>query len=792
MTENNQQRKKQIDTGLNVMDFLKIALANWVWFVLSVLVCGGLAYYKLKKSPYIYYRSASVLIKDQGSGTRTADASSAFYEVSTLRMNNSIENEILIFKSQRLMQEVAKKLRLDVYYSIKGKFRDFDLYHECPVVLSFPEARDNSSFSLKVIPMTQEKVALTDFSSSAWNGKAIVAEMNDTVNTPVGKVVVTPSLFYSKDNFGNQYTVKKANIAGVAARYNAALQVSVMSNGASMIKLGISDVSPRRAEDIINTLIDVYNQDAIDDKNRISVNTANFINERLIIIEQELGGVESQIAAFKSHNRLTDIASQTGTFMEASSRYQQEGVAIEGQLALTNYIRDYLVDPTKSNELIPSNTGISDVNIEGQISQYNALMLQRDKLLTNSSTKNPVVMDMNNTLAAMKQTMIRTVDNLIAALNMKHDNIKGEEERALRRIAAVPSQQKYVLSVERQQKIKESLYIYLLNKREENALTQSMAETNARIIDPAMGSNAPISPNGQQILMIGILLGLAIPAAVLVIISLLDTTVRTKKDVTGVLSVPFLGEIPQRARVKGEDKYSLAVKADSIDAVSEAFRILRTNMAFMSSDGNPVKSIMITSLNVSAGKTFISANLGMTLALTGKKVVLVDLDIRKGTLSTRMRKQKLGVTNFLAGSITNIDELIFKSDLNENLSMIYSGPVPPNPAELLLSNKLNELIEGLKERFDYVLLDNVPSNMVADAMIVNRVADLTLYVIRAGKMDRRQLGEVEQLFTDGKLKNMAVVLNGVKMHKKGYGYYGYYGYGYGYGYTSDKKKKKLF
>ena len=203
-----------------------------------------------------------------------------------------------------------------------------------------------------------------------------------------------------------------------------------------------------------------------------------------------------------------------------------------------------------------------------------------------------------------------------------------------------------------------------------------------------------------------------------------------------------------------------------------------------------MKSIMITSLNVSAGKTFISANLGMTLALTGKKVVLVDLDIRKGTLSIRMRKQKLGVTNFLAGSITNIDELIFKSDLNENLSMIYSGPVPPNPAELLLSNKLNELIEGLKERFDYVLLDNVPSNMVADAMIVNRVADLTLYVIRAGKMDRRQLGEVEQLFTDGKLKNMAIVLNGVKMHKKGYGYYGYYGYGYGY--TSDKKKKKLF
>ena len=791
MTEKNTPQKKQANANLNIKDFLNIALANWVWFLLSVIVCVGISYYKLKKSPNIYYRSASVLIKDQSSGTRTADASSAFYEVSTLRMNNSIQNEILIFKSKRLMMEVARKLDLDVYYSQEGKFRDWDLYNECPVKLSFPEARENATFSFKVTPFSAKEVWLSDFSTPTWTGGKIKATLNDTLKTPIGKVVVTPSLFYSKDCFGTPYTVTKANLESTALRYNAALQATIMNDNSSMISLGISDVSPRRAEDILNTLIDVYNQDAIDDKNRMSVNTANFINERLIIIEQELGGVESQIADFKRQNRFTDFATQTGTYVEASNKYQEEGVALEGQLTLTRYIRDYLMDPSKSNELLPSNTGISDVNIEGQISQYNALMLQRDKLLANSSTKNPVVMDINNSLSAMKQTMIRTVDNAIAALNMKISNIRGEEERALRRIAAVPSQQKYVLSVERQQKIKESLYIYLLNKREENALTQSMAENNARVIDPATGSNAPISPNAQQILLIGLAVGLAIPAGILILINLLDTRIRTKKDLEDNLSIPFLGEIPQHAKEKGEKRKAIVVKEDGKDSVSEAFRILRTNMAFMNTSADHrMQSIMVTSLNVGAGKTFISSNLAMTLALAGKKVVLVDLDIRKGTLSAKMDKKKEGVTNYLAGNITNLDSIIYPSELHQNLSIVYNGPVPPNPAELLLSPHLNDLVDRLKERFDYVLLDNVPSNMVADAMIVNRVADLTIYVVRAGNMDKRQLPEIERLYTEGKLKNMAVVLNGVKTYKSGYGYYGYYGYGYGYGYGEGKKKKK--
>lgn len=790
--QNPANKKTTNSEALTISDLIKIALANWKWFVLSVLLCLGGAFYYLKKSPYIYSRSASVLIKDETKGTQLPNAAAAFSEVNMLNLSSTVDNEVLIFKSKRLMIEVARKLKLDITYSRRGKFRDWDLYSTTPVILTFPEALETSSFSLKVTPLDAKQVLLSDFPEQEGTSsvKELKANLNDTVNTPVGKLVVTPSLYYSPDFYNVSITVRKANLEAVGLAYNAALQSAVASKTSSIINLSIADVSARRAEDILNTLIDVYNQDAIDDKNKIAVNTANFINERLIVIEQELGGVESQIADYKSEHNLADISTQTGAFMQTSSRYQQEGVNLENQRTLAKYIRDYLADPTKAGELIPANTGIADVNIEGQIAEYNELMLQRDKLIGNSSEKNPVVMDMNNSLAAMKQTIVRTVDNLIAGLELKIQNIRGEEERTLKRMAAVPSQQKYVLSVERQQKIKESLYIYLLNKREENALTKSITESNARIIDPAMGSNAPVAPRAKLILLAGLMLGILIPTGVLFILKASDTCVRWKKDLVDNLSVPFLGEIPQRIRAKGETKQPIVVKAESKDAVSEAFRIMRTNLSFMGSTAaHRLQTIMVTSMNVGAGKTFISSNLAMTLALAGKKVVLVDLDIRKGSLSKRIHVHQTGVTNFLSGEVTQVKDIVTKSDYHENLSVVGKGPVPPNPAELLLSPRLNELVEQLKAMFDYVILDNVPSNMVADAMIVNRVADLTLYVIRAGKMDRRQLPEVERLYTEKKLNNMAIVLNGVSEFHHGYGYYGYYGYGYG---SEKKKKRKLF
>ena len=746
------------ENELNLGDILQTVLANWYWFVLSVVVCAGTAFLYLKWAPKVYTRTASVLIKDDAKGGAMSE-SAAFEDLGLFGTKRNVDNEVLVFKSRRLMTEVARNLHLDVSYTVKDGLRTVELYTQSPVQLSFPDAEEAQAFSLKAVPVSGKEVVLSGFTlggQEVADGKPVKVALNDTVTTPVGRVVVVPSLYYGDKYFNTVVQVTKSPLQDVALRFQGGLQATLASKTATIINLTLQDVSIPRAEDVINTLISVYNTDAINDKNQIVMNTSNFINDRLIVIEKELGDVDSDIESYKREHQLTDISSETGMYLQTSSQYRQEGLSLENQLSLAKYIKNYLTDPGKSSDLIPANTGISDVNIESQIGEFNEMLLKRDKLISNSSSKNPVVQDLNNSLIAMKQTIIRSVDNLIVGLNIKIKNIRAQEEQTSRRISAVPTQQKEVLSVERRQKIKEELYLYLLNKREENELTQRMTESNARIIDPAAGSNAPVAPKSMMILLASIVLGCAIPAGVLWLLAVSDTKVRSRKDVEGVLSVPFLGEIPMRDK---KDKSEV---------------------------------VMFTSFNPGAGKTFVSMNLAMSFALTHKKVVLVDLDIRKGTLSSHVHVSDKGVTNYLSGRIDNVDEIIRQNELCDKLDIIHAGPVPPNPAELLLGDRLETLIAELRKRYDYIILDNVPAGVVADAVIVNRVADLTIYVVRAGRMDRRALPEVEKLYQEGKLRNMSLILNGTVYKHGAYGYrYGYgYGYSYGYGYGYGQHKNK--
>ena len=777
------------ENELNLEDILQVVLANWHWFVLSVVICAGAAFLYLKWAPKVYTRTASVLIKDDAKGGALSE-SAAFEDLGIFGTKRNVDNEVLVFKSRRLMTEVARNLHLDVSYTVKEGLRTVELYTQSPVLLSFPDAEEAQAFSLRAKPISAEEVVLSDFvidDESA--GEPMTVALNDTVTTPVGRVVVVPSLYYGDKYFNTTVQVTKSPLQNVAIGFQANLQATLASKTATIINLTLQDVSIPRAEDVINTLISVYNTDAINDKNQIVMNTSNFINDRLIVIEKELGSVDSDIESYKREHQLTDISSETGMYLQTSSRNQQEGLSLENQLSLAKYIKNYLTDPGKSSELIPANTGISDVNIESQIGEYNEMLLKRDKLISNSSNKNPVVQDLNNSLIAMKQTIIRSVDNLIVGLNIKIKNVQAQEEQTNRRISAVPTQQKEILSVERRQKIKEELYLYLLNKREENELTQRMTESNARIIDPASGSNVPVAPKSMMIFLASIVLGCAIPAGVLWMLVISDTKVRSRKDVEGVLSVPFLGEIPMRDK---KDKNEVVVHENGRDSVSEAFRIVRTNMVFMRVKDKNMQVVMFTSFNPGAGKTFVSINLAMSFALTHKKVVLVDLDIRKGTLSSHVKVSDMGVTNYLSGRVDNVDEIIRKGELYDKLDIIHAGPVPPNPAELLLSDRLETLVAELRKRYDYIILDNVPAGVVADAVIVNRVADLTIYVVRAGRMDRRALPEVEKLYQEGKLRNMSLILNGTVYKHGAYGYrYGYgYGYSYGYGYGYGQRKNK--
>ena len=774
------------EQGVNLADVFLYLASKWKWFLLSVAVLGGLSWYHWAKSPLVYYRSATVIIKDPSSKTSTAGLDRFDNFINKV----NVANEILQFRSKRLMREVVTRLHADVSYTVQDGLRRTELYTSSPVAVRFPDASPEQPLGLTVTAKDKGHVQLNGFQGfgPSAEGRSLTVRLGDTVSVSPGlHGVVTATNDYGTGWQGRPVEVRKSPLDAVADRYRNSIGIQQEEEESSILTLSLKDNSPSRAEDVLNMLITVYNEEAVKDKNQVAVNTADFINERLIIISRELGGVETELEDFKRTNLVVDLGATTGYTMGDAQKYGTEALELETQLRLAGYIKEYLTDPSKETGLIPSNTGISDMNIENQISLYNAAKLKRDRLLGESSESNPVVLELNNSLRSMRQGIIRAVDNLIVSLEVKRHDASARERRAQGRVLSIPRKEREMLSIERQQKIKESLYLYLLNKREENALSQAMADNNARVIDSADGPSSPVAPDRNRMLALGVLSGLFLPGVVFLCILFMDTRVRSRKEIEGALSVPFLGTIPYDRKRKGSDLTQ--TEADGDSAVSEAFRLLRTNMAFMSRKGAPQQVVTFTSFNEGAGKTFVARNLALSLTYAKKRVVLLDLDIRKGTLSRHFGAAHVGVTNYLADPSLTVDDVIQHL---EAFDIVPAGAVAPNPAELLMDDRLDGLVSVLRERYDYVIADNVPVGLIADASIANRIADLTLFVVRAGRLDRRQLPDIERLYTEHKLRNMAVVLNGVDHHGNGYGYgYGRYGYGYGrYGYGKKHKHSR--
>ncbi|WP_300763008.1 tyrosine-protein kinase family protein [uncultured Bacteroides sp.] len=778
MQNNNQSRSEQ---NINLLDLLIYLASKWKWYLLSVLIFGGMAWYKYATTPYVYFGSATVIIKDPSNKTSTTGLDRFDNFINKV----NVANEILQFNSKRLIREVVTRSHADVSYKMEDGLRDVELYTKSPVMVSFADMLPEQYVAFTVTLLNKDSVEITDF-SMAENGERQVVELNDTISLNEGKVVVVPTNYMTESWIGVPVKVSKMPLDAVVSVYRNSIAVKQEEEESSILTLALKDNSSERAEDILNMLVNVYNEETIRDKNQVAVNTANFINERLIIIGQELGDVESDLESFKRENQTLDISSSASMYMGESQKYNSSALELETQLRLAQYIKEYLTDPKKEADLIPSNTGISDMNIENQIGMYNAAKLKRDRLISDSSDKNPVVEELNTSLRAMKQSIIRAVDNMIVSINVKRKDAQSREMRAQERFAAMPTKERQMLSIERQQKIKESLYLFLLNRREENALSQAMADNNARVIDSAEATKYPISPNRNKILALGILLGLAFPTVAFLIIMFMDTRVHSRKDIIGVLSVPFLGEIPLDKNYKSRSrKGTTNAYGYGDDIVKEAFRILRTNMSFMAKKDKPQQVITFTSFNSGAGKSFVAMNLAESLAYTRKRVILIDLDIRKGSLSHRINKHGTGMTNYLADETITLSDIIHTTD--KGIDFINSGTVAPNPAELLMDGRLDRMIEELRECYDYIVVDNVPVGMVADATIVNRIADLTIFVVRAGRLDRRQLPDIEKLYQEKVLNNMALILNGADLERRGYGY-GYGSYGYGYGYVYGKRK----
>lgn len=774
------------DKSINLVDIFWYLLFHWKWFFLSVLVFGGYYYYQYSKTPYVYSRTETVMIKTPLNTAQPTRLTRSSYYFSAV----NVASEILQLKSKQLMRNTVAKLDANISYTITKGLREYELYNRSPIQIQFIDGNPEKYETFKVANLSEEFVELKGFGGDENDTKTVKVTYNKETSTPAGKIRVLKTTFFDHDNAKHELTIKKYPLESMMRYFMGKLNIKQMEDDASLLQVSIEDTSPDRAEEVISELIEVYNQETKEDRSQVAINTAEFIQDRITIIESELGSVESDIESLRVSNQGMDINRASEIFVTESRQFQAEANDIQTQLSLVEMMKDYLQNAENEYELIPNNTGLVDVNIENQINDYNKALLNRNRLLEGSSSSNPVVQEHNKSLNSLRQNINRAVDNAISGLRIKMENIRKEETTARNRAISVPSKQRVMLSVERQQKVKEELYLLLLNKREENAINLAMTEDNVRVIDPASGPSRPIYPGKIRKVALGVGIGLVLPAIILLIILMLDTSIRDRKDLEDRLSVPFLGEIPKmKGHKSGESEVVVSEKGR--DMLSESFRIVRTNIGFMAA-GKNARVITFTSFNAAAGKTFTAINLAASYSYLAKKSVLLDLDLRKGTLSNRLEIPKgLGATNFLANPQVGVDEIIYKGYLEE-IDVVPIGDIAPNPVELLLGERLDELIAELKERYDYIIIDNVPMNMVADATVIDRVSELSIFVIRSGKMDRRMLPEVQDIYDEKKLNNMAVLLNGVDIAKKGY--YGYGGYGYGYGYAEEKKGffKRLF
>lgn len=777
------------DDFLRIQDLFILCLAKWYWFVISLAILLGAATIYLLKTPPVYTRSASLLIKEDGKSGSGNEAAGVLGDIDIFRTSTNINNEMLSMQSPAVMYEVVRRLHLDVNYTTDGRFYDPVIYgSDNPYEVSFFDLGDAESASFTLRPDKDGQVKLTDFTRNGEeaDGDAVTA-LNDTVQTPVGRLLVNAR----PGSTAAQQTVfvSRISMQDATAGYSSRLSVALNDEKSTVVNLTLQDVCTQRAEDVLNTLISVYNENWVKDKNQIAVSTSMFINERLGVIERELGNVDEDISSYKSENLLPDVQAAASMYMAESSETNAKIQTLNTQLSMTRYVRSYLTGASSRNQLLPANSGIENSGIEKQIAEYNTLQLRRNDLVANSSETNPLVVDMDHSLHALRDAIIRTLDNYVTTLNTQLRALQQSARQTTARIAANPSQGKYLLSVERQQKVKESLYLFLLQKREENELSQAFTAYNTRVIMPPSGSMAPTAPAKKNILLIAFVVGLIVPVTIIFLRESMNTRIRGRKDLDA-LTLPFVGEIPQAAtKKKGtSDKKStennpIVVHEGSRDIINEAFRVLRTNLEFMTDKEQHSNVIVVTSFNPGSGKSFLAMNIAVSLAIKQKKVLVIDGDMRHGSTSAYVGSPQTGLSNYLSGHVNNLKDIIVTDARHANLQFLPVGTIPPNPTELLFSDRLKQLIDTVRSQYDYIFIDCPPIEMVADTQIIEQLADRTLFVVRTGLLERSMLPELQRIYDEKKYKNMALILNGTVGSGGHYGYrYGYrYGYHYGYG-----------
>lgn len=794
-----QNTNQEAEEMISLREILDMFLFNWKWFVLSVIVCVALSRLYLATKPYIFQRQAVMLVKDDsGTGRRSSVNTDALMSLNGVIAGSSVKNEVYILRSHQLMMEVVKKLHLDVTYQLHRRLRNVSLYDDKPFEVQFLDESDTVQVaSFRVEVLSKDEVRLHDFRTmEGREDYTKVVRFGQRVKTPIGTLTLIPDLEKLENYIDEIIIVTHLDQETAANVIGGQVSTGEMDKESTLVRLTCTDSNIQRADDILSALLEAYKQSIIEDKNKLAQSTADFIDERIKLISRELGEVEGDLAQFKQNNNLVDISQNASAYMSQASSARQRTITLQAQQVTINYLMDYLRDNSEGNTLIPSLGGLTDAGIQGQIGKYNELMLQRNRLVENSGENTPTVKELDANLRQMKQTIIASMKGYAAAVNVQVRQALNEEKDLKGALSTVPQKERQVLDIARQQKIKETLYTYLLNKREETALQLAISEANIRIVEQPFGSPAPISPRASITMLAALLIGIVLPFVIIYGIGLLNMGVRGRRDIEVYTTIPVIGEIPHVK--EGFDESKIMVSEKSNDTLSEAFRLLRFNLGFVKKDA---RVIMFTSTLPNEGKTFISRNFAQTLSMAGKRVILVDTDIRKRTQTALYEaSRKEGLTSYLNGSEDDLAKLIVPGSEKYKVDLLPAGVRPPNPAELLMGERLDQLIAHLKKEYDYVVIDNVPAQIVADAGIVNRVADLTIYVVRDRKIDRRYLPELERLHKENKFNNLTILLNDARLDKKNYGYYGYgaysyytysykYGYGYGYGQNGNSVRR---
>ena len=813
-TQNNSNTQAGQSVESSSFDIKKIiftCLEKWYYFVISVAVCLGIGVFHLLRTMPEYTRTATLVIKESNT-RRTASSEIEAMLASTGQMTSKLQNEVVAFQAPSLMEEAVSRLGLTVEYAIQGRFRKSIVYNSSvPAVVDFVSVPDEVSMSFELEPLSDGNIRVSKLryrirkDEVKVKGSQIVA-LGDTVHTEIGDFIVDANpYYYSETPWTRHEIVTKRTLASTQRLFSSRF-VAAASDAKKMsdvLTLTVTDYSPMRADDLINMIITIYNENWVLDQNKMAKSTSYFIKDRLSNIETELSRVDSDISKFKSENLMPTVDATSTLYMTQTQDIERQIRELEGELSVAQYLSQCLNGSVSSTSLIPSPAGIKDSGIAGQISDYNRLLMNRNNIVANSSERNPLVIDMDVNLAAMRVAILESVENEVQTLKEQIRFAQSQQDKNTDKIAASPEQAKDLLSKERLQKVQESLYLFLLQKREENELSQAFSAYNTRIINPPYGSPNPTAPKSKQILLIAFMLGLCIPAAYFYIRIVADNKVRSRKDLDN-MSAPFLGEIPLNAGPKEKNPVKrllaklkkkqaapveLLVKAGDRNVINEAFRVIRTNLEFVTRNSDS-KALMITSFNPGSGKTFISLNTAAVLAIRGKKVLLVDGDFRRASSSGFFHMSSHGFADYLSNPEgKDIHDYIRKYEPVPNLSVLPIGTIPPNPSELVSSKAFTDTIEALKKEYDYLILDCAPVDIVADTQIIAPVADRTVFVIRAGLFEKELLKELNEMYDSGKYNNMSVILNGTESAGTYYGNrYSYrfsYGNGYHYGKGTD-------